>query len=127
VPVPVPQTSIQPGDVIRESQIIERQFDARIANREFYQQSADVIGKVSRRILLPGRPIPLTALKEAYLVSAGEIVNVLFSAGGLEVTGRALALQSGRRGEVVACRNIDSGVVIRGTVTEVSLVQLGGD
>lgn len=127
VAVPVPHVTINPGDVIRESQIVEKEFDARISKRDFYQAPSDVIGKVSRRVLLPGKPIPLAALKEAYLVSSGEMVRIVFTSNGLEVSGRALALQSGRRGEIVSCRNVDSGVVIRGVVTDTSLVELGTD
>ena len=123
VPVPVPAVPIQPGDVIREDQIVTKEFDARIALRSFYRDES-VIGKVSRRTLSPGRPIPFAAVKEAFLVFAGDLVTVRYSADNLELSGRALALQSGRRGEFVACRNVQSGTVIRGIVADKSLVQL---
>lgn len=123
--VPVPTVIINPGDVIRDVQIAEKEFDARIRNRNFYQNSRDVVGRMARHVLLPGRPIAITSLKEAFLVSAGDTITVKFSAAGLEVTGHALALHSGRLGDTISCRNVDTGVVIRGKVIDAALVQTG--
>ena len=45
------------------------------------------IGKVAKRTLLPGRYIPLAAVRDAYLVEQGASVQVYFIAGGTDDLG----------------------------------------
>ncbi len=75
-----------------------------------------VIGKMARRTLLPGQPIPRNALREPYTVLQGKTVSLVFQSGSITITGVALALESGSAGEIVSARNPDSGIVVRGVV-----------
>lgn len=75
-------------------------------------------GKVARRTLLPGRYIPVAAVRSAWLLEQGATVQVNFVAGGLTISIAAVTLQPGSPGDVVKVRNIDSGKVLTGTVME---------
>jgi flagellar basal body P-ring formation protein FlgA len=86
-----------------------------ISSRTFADR-AQIVGKVAKRTLLPGQPIPLNAVKEADIVRSGKPVTLVFAAGGLVITARGLALQSGGAGETVSIQSHETGVVLRGTV-----------
>ncbi len=86
---------------------------------------AQVEGKVARRTLLPGRPIPVSALREAWLVEQGRPVEAVFRAGVLSISATAVALQSGAAGDLVRLRNADSGKVFSGTVLDDGTVLVG--
>lgn len=77
---------------------------------------SQVEGKVARRTLLPGRMIPLSYVRDAYLVEPGEPVQMVFVQGGLEISVTGVPLQSGSAGDVVRVRNLDSGTVVTGVV-----------
>jgi len=73
-------------------------------------------GKVAKRTLLPGRYIPVAAIRDAWLVEQGAAVQVYFIAGGLTISATAVTLQPGAAGDLVKVRNIDSGKIFSGTV-----------
>ena len=79
-------------------------------------RAEELDGKVAKRTLLPGRYIPSTAIREAWLVEQGASVQVFFIAGGLTISATAVTLQPGAAGDLVKVRNIDSGKILSGTV-----------
>ncbi len=82
-------------------------------------------GKVAKRTLLPGRYIPASALREAWLVEQGAPVQVYFIAGQLTISATAVTLQSGAAGDLVKVRNPDSGKVFSGTVMADGTIRVG--
>jgi flagella basal body P-ring formation protein FlgA len=54
-----------------------------------------VIGKVARRTLLPGKPIPNNAMRDVYAIAQGKPALLVFQSGGLTITSTAIALQNG--------------------------------
>ena len=124
--LPVPRMTIYPGDVIGEEHLIERAFIAHtVARATVYDRRQAVVGKVARRTLLPGQPIPIAGTRDPYVVAQGNVALVVFEATGLKITTNAMALQNGSIGDVVTLRNIDSGAIIRGTVASDGTVHLG--
>jgi flagella basal body P-ring formation protein FlgA len=124
--LPVPRIAIYPGDPIVPDQLTERLFDARSVSQTAIFMTPDaVLGKVARRTLLPGKPIPVNALRDAYVVTQGKSAFVVFQSDGLTITGLGVALQSGGVGDVVSLRNADTGTIIRGTVMTDGSVRVG--
>jgi flagellar basal body P-ring formation protein FlgA len=127
LPLPVPRVTIYPGDVIGEDQLVERAFIAHtVARATIHEAREALIGKVARRTLLPGQPIPVNGIRDPYLVTQGKSALVVFEAGGLTITTNAMALQNGGIGDEVTLRNVDSGTVIKGTVASDGTVRLAG-
>ncbi len=126
--LPVPSITIYPGDSIRDSWLVDRNFTANpSASRAGLIEARDaIVGKVARRTLLPGVPIPVTAVAEPRLVSNGEKVKVVFSDAGMTITTYGSALQSGGAGDVVSVRNLDSGLTISGVVQPDGSVRVSG-
>ncbi len=131
--IPVPKATIYPGDLIGDDLLTMRRFNTRGRAgrrardaRTIYASREFLIGKVARRTLLRGRPIPRNAVREPDVVSRGKSVLVSYRSGRLLITAYATALQSGRAGDIVSLRNIDSGTVISGRVLKDGTVQLSG-
>jgi flagella basal body P-ring formation protein FlgA len=123
--LPVPRAVIYPGEVVSDELLGARAFIAHTVARAAVHESREaLIGKVARRTLLPGQPIPVSAIRDPYLVTQGKTAMVVFEYGGLTITTNALALQNGGLGDVVTLRNLDSGLVIKGTVASDGSIRL---
>jgi flagella basal body P-ring formation protein FlgA len=123
--LPVPRAVIYPGDVLSEESLVSRAFIAHtVARSTIHEAREALVGKVAKRTLLPGQPIPVSAIRDPYLVTQGKTAMVVFEWGGLVITTNALALQNGGVGDVVSLRNLDSGAVIRGTVASDGSIRL---
>jgi len=60
-PRPVPRAVVYPGDTVADELLVPRAFIARtVARQTVFEAREAVIGKVARRTLLPGQPIPIT-------------------------------------------------------------------
>jgi flagella basal body P-ring formation protein FlgA len=79
-------------------------------------QAEELQGKVAKRTLLPGRYIPVAAIRDAWLVEQGAAVQVYFIAGDLTISATAVSLQPGAAGDLIKVRNTDSGKIFSGTV-----------
>jgi flagella basal body P-ring formation protein FlgA len=125
--LPVPRAVIYPGEVVSDEMLGARAFIAHTVARAAVHESREaLVGKVARRTLLPGQPIPVSAIRDPYLVMQGKTAMVVFEHGGLTITTNALALQNGGLGDVVTLRNLDSGSVIKGTVASDGSIRLDG-
>lgn len=126
--VSMPRVTIYPGDVILDDWLVEGdiEWDATTSRSVFAQTRSEVAGKVARRTLLPGAPIPLNAITTPRTVANGAKVRVVFTAGGLVITAYATALQSGGVGDIVSVRNLDSGVTVSGVVQPDGSIRVGG-
>jgi flagella basal body P-ring formation protein FlgA len=125
LPLPVPRTTIYPGDTIGPDMLVERAFIAHtVARASVYEDQSVLIGKIARRTLLQGQPIPVNAIRDPFLITQGKGALVVFEAGGLVITSAATALQNGGLGDVITLRNDDSGTIIKGKVAADGSVRL---
>lgn len=124
--VPVPRVVIYGGDVIADAALT----DKTLGNVEFLRAGplalrGDLVGKVARRTLLPGYPVPVGAVKAADVVKQGHPTTALFEAGGLSISASVVPLQSGSAGEPLSFQNAESGVVMRGIAHEDGTIRVG--
>jgi flagella basal body P-ring formation protein FlgA len=92
----------------------------------FVRDVSEVEGKVAKRTLVPGKLIPVSAVREAYVVEAGTIVTVVYSQGGLTITSQAVPLEPGALGAMVKLRNPDSGKIFSGVVMADGTIRVSG-
>jgi flagella basal body P-ring formation protein FlgA len=117
VELPVPNITIYPGDMVTDQLLVERAFTVPPGESwPVHKSRQGLVGKVARRTLLPGKPIPLNSVRTVDVISQGKPVTIVFQAGALTITGQAVPLQSGGVGDVLSLRNVDSGTIIRGVV-----------
>ena len=115
--LPVPVVTVYPGEVISEKILTRRRFSAMFLARGGYIRDYDgLTGKITRRTLVRGRPIPLNAVRMPYVVKAGQLVRLQYRSSSLLIIAQAVSLKSASVGELVQTRNVDSGRIISGLV-----------
>jgi flagella basal body P-ring formation protein FlgA len=125
---PVPNVTIYPGQSIKADTIVLREFPANFlaVRGALVENREEIVGKIARRTLLPGVPIPAIAIGEPKLVLNGAKVRIIYDEEGISITTYGSALQAGSVGERVAVRNADSGAIITGTIDSDGSVRVGG-
>lgn len=120
----VPQRTIYPGEELLASLVREVVVTNPNLRGGYAEITGDVLGKITTRTLLPGRTIPVGALRDAWAVERGKSVKLVFTGGGLTITAVGTPLQNGAIGDFIPVRNIETGVVISGTVMDDSSIQV---
>lgn len=124
--LPVPRAVIYPGDLIRPEMLTERAFRRNTRFEGHFITSKEALsGKMARRTLLPGRPIPRLGIREPYLIRQGETRATVYQSSGLTISGRTVALESGSAGETISTRNPDSGITVRAIVQADGSLRVG--
>lgn len=124
--VAIVNRTIYPGETIPAAALEEVTLKRAPNSREAVATAIeDLEGRVARRTLLPRRLIPLSSVREAWLVERGSSVRVVFSAGALTISATAVPLESGGAGDLIKVRNVDSGAVFSGTVMADGTVRVG--
>ncbi len=122
----VPSQIIYPGQAIGSDGLQEKMFTIKSSAAGSYILSADqLVGKVARKTLLPGKPILVSAVNEPDLVQRGVAVPIIYDAGALVIAAKGIPMESGRSGDFVKVRNIDSGIIVTGTVLADGSIQVG--
>ncbi len=126
--LPVPTVIIYPGDVIKENSLVDRDFSADFPTSKLaaIDSRAALVGKVARRTLMPGFPIPASAVSDPKAVANGAKVRLLYEDGALAITAYGTALQAGSVGEIISVRNLGSGLTVSGSVQADGSVRVGG-
>lgn len=124
--LPVPAITIYPGDRIGDTLVVEMPFSAASPwIRNMAGERDMVIGRVAKRTLPKGSPIPIDALRSEYLVIRGNPVTLVYEQGPLNMTANAVALSSGGKGDAVSVRNSETGRVVEGIVKGDRVVTVG--
>lgn len=125
--LPVPAVTIYPGDPIKSEWLADRAFSPDSPARGKVALSRDaIIGKIARRTLLPGAPIPLGALSAPKIVANGAKVRMVLEEGVLTIEAYGAALQDGSVGDLISLRNLETGLTISGIVQTDGSVRLSG-
>jgi flagella basal body P-ring formation protein FlgA len=123
---PVPTTTIYAGDVISAGMMKARSYPAGARFRVLMVENPkSVVGKVARRTLPPGEPIPLNALEDHRLVSRGVPTTIIFEEGGLSIVGIGTPMDNGTAGQMIQVKNMDSGRIIVGRVDPEGRIRIG--
>ena len=127
-PVVVAKKAVPYGQALRFSdlEIEVRQFD-RLEG--MFTTKTEVIGSVAKRSLQEGEILTQKDLKEAVLVSRGDVVTLLVRGPAFLVSALGRARDSGSRGDAVVIENLDSKQLVHATVVgdkTVEVVVAGG-
>ena len=115
--LPVPAVAIRAGELIRDDMITERAFASSLLGVAMFIEGRQVlVGRMARRALLPGQPIPSNAVEDPWTVARGAMVKVVVEDSGLSIVTYGSAMQSGAAGALIPVRNTDTGVIIKGVV-----------
>jgi flagella basal body P-ring formation protein FlgA len=124
--IAVPSVTIYPGDIVGDEQLVERAFAPGTYGKfPIAQDRAMLVGKVARRTLLPGKPVPLNGVKDPDVVSRGGTVLAVYRSGGLTISSVVQPLRAGGVGDIIEARNMDSGKIIRGAIQPDGTLRVG--
>ena len=122
----VPSATVYPGQIVSNVSLVEKKFYINPPAASQYVLSPDQAeGKVARKTLLRGKPILVSALGEPSLVTRGIPAPLVFSAGALVINAVGTPLESGSVGDFIKVRNVDSGIIVSGTVLADGRIQVG--
>jgi flagella basal body P-ring formation protein FlgA len=122
----IPTRTVYPGETIAADALaMAKVRKGKPTTTVFAHAPNELIGKVAKRTLLPGRFVPLASVRDAYLVEQGASVQVVFIEDGLTISATAITLEPGSPGDVVKVRNLDSGAVFPATVMADGTVRVG--
>ncbi|WP_244628914.1 flagellar basal body P-ring formation chaperone FlgA [Methylocella tundrae] len=125
--LPVPAITIYPGDAIKDNWLVDRDFGLTSAVRANVIVSRDLlVGKIARRTLLPGAPVPSNAVSAPKIVANGAKVRIVFAEGGLTIATYGAALQDGSVGDIISLRNLETGLTVSGIVQADGTILLSG-
>lgn len=120
----VPNQVIYPGDAVTRSQLdVVEVTNPNIAGG-YARSVEEVEGKISRRTLLPGRTIPVSGLRDPFAVRRGAPLRLTFNIGNMMISASGTSLADAAVGDIIKVRNVDSGVVVSGTVMADGTVQV---
>lgn len=115
--LPVPAVAIRAGELIRDDMITERSFAPNVLGvAAFIEGRQVIVGRMARRNLLPGQPIPTNSIEDPWTIARGAMVKVVVEESGLSIVTYGAAMQSGAPGALIPVRNTDTGVIIRAVV-----------
>lgn len=120
----VPERTIYPGEELLEELVREVEVTNPNLRAGYAAVTSEVLGMVTTRTLLPGRTIPVGALREAWTVVRGKSVPLIFNRGGLTITAIGTPLENASIGDFIRVRNIETGVIISGTVMDDGRIQV---
>jgi flagellar basal body P-ring formation protein FlgA len=112
----VPTQVIYPGQEITRAVLREAVVSNPNIREDYISSLGEVEGAVARRTLLPGRVIPPSAVREAYVVERGGQVRLIYAHQGLVISAAGSPLESAATGDFIRVRNTDTGVTVSGTV-----------
>lgn len=124
--LPVPKITIYPGDAISAELLTLKTFAGHTEPGPVVLSTEALMGKVARRTLIAGNPIPPTYVRDREVIQKGKPVRVVFSDGGLTISSVAIPLQAGGVGDVLTLRNVDSGTIIKGVVEADGTIRVAG-
>ncbi|WP_321381420.1 flagellar basal body P-ring formation chaperone FlgA [Rhizobium sp.] len=120
----VPRDTIYPGEPIDEARLEVVPVTNPNLGGGYASQISEVSGMLSTKTLLPGRTIPMTALKKPYAVTRGSKLRLVVNVGNLTISAGGSPMDDANIGDVIRVRNLDSGQIVNGTVMADGTVQV---
>jgi flagella basal body P-ring formation protein FlgA len=115
---------IPSGKIITAEDIKEVESDIEDCRPAYVRNAGDIIGKASRRLLVPDDVLTHEYFVDPFLVRSGEVVRLRLDRNGIALSTLVRAEQDGRLGQVIRVRNVDFDKVLKAQVTGPSEVRI---
>ncbi len=108
---------IAAGKAASREDIEKQSIEITDLRASYARNPEDVLGKVSRRVLLPGDPMTRDNFMDPLLVRHGETVRLRLERDGIRLKSLAKAEQDGRLGQFIRIRSADFPAFLKAQVT----------
>jgi flagellar basal body P-ring formation protein FlgA len=122
VVVPVLTGSVSKGDTLTDHMFRMEPRDRKSLPAGSVETIAALTGQIAKTALQEGSPVPEDAIEKPVLVEKNALVTVLYNTGGLRLTMRGKAMESGSLGDMVTLINPQSRKTLFGTVTSAGTI-----
>ena len=113
--IPVPKNVIYAGQMIDQHLLKQRRVPARyLLQVSVITNTSEVSGMVARTTLMPNRPIPTNYIVAPDIIRTGQPAIMVFTSGGLSISGEVVPMNSAKVGGHVRARNVSSGTIVSG-------------
>jgi len=99
--LPAALRRIPSGEVIKAEDLTLQWILLTRRNGQLETEMENLVGKTTRRTLLPGQPVRRNEISEQYLVEAGDSIQMIFDESGIRVVLTAEARQGGVKGDKI--------------------------
>lgn len=112
--LPVPSATIYPGQVIEADLLTSRRFQTTPQSLNgIATDDEQIVGKETRRRLIAGRPISLSALTKPVTIRRGAPGVAFYREDGFSISTPVIALEDGSSGDIIDVRATANGSVIQ--------------
>ena len=122
IEVPALAHDVAMNDVIAPQDLMTIELPAERAGATLITSADDLAGQAARRPLRARQALFTFDVKKPVLVKKGELVTLVFSLPGIELTAAGQALADGGKGDVIAALNARSHRTIEGRVSAAGTV-----
>ncbi|MCB1784900.1 MAG: flagellar basal body P-ring formation protein FlgA [Gammaproteobacteria bacterium] len=122
--VVVSQRPLVRGQSLVAADLALKEIDTSTVHKAYFTRIEDVVGLRTKRAVSGGATLHAGLLQRAKLVKRGSQVMIVSALDGLHVTMRGKALADGGRGDRIRAKNLASGRVITGTVTDSGVIEV---
>lgn len=126
-PVMVPLRRIQPGEVLRSSDLRLVRMRVDRVNDDVVRAADEAQGLTPRAVLMAERPIRVADLARPPAVEKGGTVQMLLNGGGIALAAQGQAMEAGAVGERIRVLNPSSRAVVEATVVGPGQVRVSPD
>lgn len=124
VEVPVPAHDIVRGATVTEDDITWKMVDETDLTGDIAMVVDEVVGQVARLTLRAGQPMRRHSIAKAIAVERGQVVIVLWSAGGMSLTAQGVATEKGAVGDVIRVTNTKSNQKVLAEIIDSRTVRI---
>jgi flagellar basal body P-ring formation protein FlgA len=116
IPSVIAVQDLPPGKPIEPDQIRMGNIDSGPYSKSEALSAEEAVGLAPRRPIRAGQPIPRSAVETPLLVERGEMVGLEARVGGAFLKSQVRAEGSGRVGDAIPVRNVESGKTFRARI-----------
>lgn len=102
--------------VIKKEDVKMVKRDSVDLQQGYFTTINDVVGKITKKVIIKNRIISPVSVKLAKLIDKGDIVQLTAAGDAIKVTVKGIAMQSGRLGENISVKNLTSKKIIEAQV-----------
>jgi flagella basal body P-ring formation protein FlgA len=124
MPVLVATRDIQPNERISEKDVCVETRKLSKAVTNYYRDFSKLRGAESNRAIAKGEIITIDSVVAGIVVKLGDTVRVMYKSGKFQIAVTGEARASGRIGERIQVKNIQSGNFLQAVIIDEGLVQV---
>lgn len=114
----VAKGKITKGEQIKEEDVVKVKKDISKERKGFKSSQKLIIGEYARRDIYKNESLKTNLVEKPLLIKKGSHIKIIYQSASLYLTNIAVAMKSGKKGEVIPCRTLKSKKTVYAIVTD---------